>query len=191
MALHDELRAQFSAPTTETDPASMAFLAKDFAQLDLASLPAGLTAAQLVAARLDEIDRCLEANAPLAVIFRLGSTLEGLLLELALAQSTTFTRAAAAPRARGVVKQLQAWTLSELITVAREIRVLSEDVARHADHVRNFRNYIHPRHQLKESFEPRIETARIAQQVLRAALIDLEKLDGLGYPKLQPASSRS
>jgi hypothetical protein len=99
-------------------------------------------------------------------------------MELALAQAATFTRAAAAPRAKGVVKQVQAWTLSELIAVAREMRGLSEDVARHADHVRNFRNYIHPRQQLKESFEPRIETARIAQQVLRAALIDLENLGG-------------
>lgn len=174
--LHDELKAQFSAPTTGTDPTSIAFLAKDFAQLDLTSLPAELTAAQVIGARMDEIDRCLEANAPLAVIFLAGSTLEGLLMRLALAQAATFTRAAAAPRVKGVVKEVQAWTLSELIAVAREVRVLSEDVARHADHVRNFRNYIHPRQQLKESFEPRIETARIAQQVLRAALVDLEKL---------------
>ena len=180
LELHDELKAQFSAPTAGTDPASIAFLAKDFAQLDLTSLPADLTAAQVVAARLEEIDRCLQANAPLAVIFLVGSTLEGLLMELALAQATTFTAATAAPRAKGVVKQVQAWTLSDLIAVAREMRVLSEDVARHADHVRNFRNYIHPRQQLKESFEPRIETARIAQQVLRAALTDLEKLGGTG-----------
>lgn len=178
LELHDELKARFSAPQAGTDPASMAFLAKDFAQLDLTSLPADLTAAQVVAARLEEIDRCLQANAPLAVIFLVGSTLEGLLMELALAQAPTFTAATAAPRVKGVVKQVQAWTLSELIAVTREMGVLSEDVARHADHVRNFRNYIHPRQQLKESFEPRLETARIAQQVLRAALIDLEKLSG-------------
>ena len=156
----------------------MAFLARDFAELDLTSLPAELTAADIIATRLDEIDRCLQANAPLAVVFLVGSTLEGLLMQLALAQVATFTASTAAPRTKGAVKPLQTWTLSELITVAREVRVLSEDVARHADHVRNFRNYIHPRQQLKEAFEPRIETARIAQQVLRAALVDFEKLGG-------------
>lgn len=71
------------------------------------------------------------------------------------------------------MKPLTKWTLSELITVSHALGVIGEDVAKHADQVRNFRNYIHPRQQLKESFEPRMETARIAQQVLRAALADL------------------
>lgn len=39
-----------------------------------------------------------------------------------------------------------------------------------------FRNYIHPRQQLRENFEPRIITAQIAQRVLLAALADLNKL---------------
>jgi hypothetical protein len=129
-----------------------------------------------VEARLAEIERCLEANAPLAVIFLVGSTLEGLLMELALAHAAMFAGSAAAPRIRGVPKPIQEWRLAELIAVARELGILGEDVARHADHVRNFRNYIHPRQQLREAFEPRLETARIAQQVLRAALVDLNTL---------------
>ncbi|MDV6291473.1 hypothetical protein [Rhodococcus aetherivorans] len=60
------------------------------------------------------------------------------------------------------------------ITVAKDVGVLSADVAEHAGQVRNFRNYIHPRLHLKESFAPHIETARIAQQVLVGALKDLE-----------------
>ena len=75
---------------------------------------------------------------------------------------------------------MDAWTLSELITVSHALGLLGEDVAKHADQVRNFRNYIHPRQQLKENFEPRIETARIAQQVLRAALADLQSLANRG-----------
>ncbi len=178
LVLYDELKAQFSVPTSDVDPASTAFLAKDFTRVDLASLSSALTSAEVVAARLGEIDRCLEAKAPLAVVFLVGSTLEGLLMDLAVAQAVTFTAATAAPRIRGTVKPVQEWKLGELIAVARELRVLSEDIARHAEHVRNFRNYIHPRQQLKESFEPRMETALIAQQVLRGALIDLEKLSG-------------
>jgi hypothetical protein len=48
------------------------------------------------------------------------------------------------------VKSLDAWTLSELITVSHALGLLGEDVAKHANQVRNFRNYIHPRQQLKE-----------------------------------------
>lgn len=77
---------------------------------------------------------------------------------------------------KGKTKPLDQWSLSELIAVARACGVLSEDVAKHADQVRNFRNYIHPRQQLKEGFAPRIETARIAQQVLKGVLADLEQL---------------
>lgn len=74
------------------------------------------------------------------------------------------------------MRPLDTWTLFELITVSHALGVLGEDVAKHADQVRKLRNHIHPRQQLKENFEPRAETARIAQQVLRAALADLRAL---------------
>lgn len=171
--LHDELHAHFAAHVGSAKAASTEFLAKDFSQFDLSSLPRDLTAQQVVEARLIEIERCLESDAPLAVIFLVGSTLEGLLVELALAHSSTFVSSPAAPKTKGKTKPIQMWTLSELIAVTRELGVLGEDVARHADQVRNFRNYVHPRQQLRESFEPRAETALIAYQVLRAALTDL------------------
>lgn len=175
-ALHDELKAQFAAAAGSTDVASTEFLAKDFSQFELSALPRELTAQQVVEARLAEIERCLEAGAPLAVIFLVGSTLEGLLMELATAHASTFVSSPSAPSVRGTPRPIQSWTLAELITVARALGVLSEDVARHADQVRNFRNYIHPRQQLRESFEPRAETALIAHQVLKAALVDLNTI---------------
>lgn len=176
----ETITALFSSPEPPALTADdLAFLEMDLGAVDLAALPSELTARQVVASRLDEIDRALDAGAPLAVILLVGSTLEGLLSELAQAQAAKFTTSQSAPRTRGIVKPLDKWTLAELIAVSRALGVLSEDVAKHADQVRNFRNYIHPRQQLKESFEPRIETARIAQQVLRAALADLEKLTGV------------
>lgn len=171
----------FSEKTTldvDLDVDDLDFLESDFSAVDLTSLPRELTAMQVIASRLAEIDRALEADAPLAVIFLVGSTLEGLLAELAQAHAATFTASQVAPRTRGNVKPLDTWTLSELIGVSRALGVLSEDVAKHADQVRNFRNYIHPRQQLRESFEPRMETARIAQQVLRAALVDFRNIAG-------------
>lgn len=173
----DQLQTEFSAAIKTGDSVDIAFLSKDFGVVNLSALPIALTTTDVVQARLAEIDRAMKADAPLAVIFLAGSTLEGVLSELAFAQAPTFTASGVAPRGRDQkVKSMQSWTLSELIAVAKDIGVLSADVAKHADQVRNFRNYIHPRQQLRENFAPRIETARIAQQVLVGALKDLESL---------------
>lgn len=163
-----------SIPALSAD--DVAFLNKDLGTLNLDALPSELTAGQVIADRMGEIDRALDADAPLAVIFLVGSTVEGLLSEVAMGHRTEFLRSLAAPMLKGKTKPLDQWSLSELIAVARACGVLSEDVAKHADQVRNFRNYIHPRQQLKEGFAPRIETARIAQQVLKGVLADLEQL---------------
>ena len=176
--LFDELTTKFSDPSEPPSEAALQFLAKDFSQIDLSALPAELTTQQIVAARLGEIERCLEADAPLAVIFLVGSTLEGLLMDLALAHPDRFTASSSAPSRRGRTKPINDWTLAELITVGRSINVLGEDVLKYADHVRNFRNYIHPQQQLRENFEPRAVTAQIAHQVLLAAVTDLEHLGG-------------
>jgi hypothetical protein len=174
---HDKLAAFFNAAREDrSSPETLAFLNKDFGDVDVAALPSELTSQQIIQARLDEIDRCLAADAPLAVIFLVGSTLEGLLMELAIAHALTYTASAAAPKHKGSVKPIDRWTPAELITVSRALNVISEDVSKHADQVRNFRNYIHPRQQLREKFEPRMETARIAHQVLAAALADLQRL---------------
>lgn len=153
-----------------------AFLARDFGEINIDALRKNLTTADIVAARLLEIQKTLDADAPLATIFLVGSTLEGLLHDIAMANTSSFLASRVVPRSKGKTKPVDQWTLDELITVSADIGVLSADVAKHATQVRNFRNYIHPRQQLSEQFEPRIETARIAQQILRAALKDLENL---------------
>ncbi len=174
--LYEELRATFGQPPEPASAASLEFLARDFGQLDLGALPSELTSQRVVEARLIEIGQCLEAQAPLAVIFLVGSTLEGLLMEVALGHAARYTASPSAPKQRGRPKPLERWTLGELITVSRSLGVVGEDVLKHADSVREFRNYIHPRQQLREGFEPRMITAQIAQQVLLAALVDLESL---------------
>lgn len=176
--LYEELKAQFAPLAAAADGASLDFLAKDFGRVDIAALPKELTTRQVVQARLDEIDRCLQAEASLAVIFLVGSTLEGLLSELALAHASTYAGRPEAPRVKGAVKPVDSCTLSELIVVSHALGVLGEDVAQHVNQVRNFRNYIHPRQQLREGFEPRVDTAQIAHHVLKAALAlaDLQRI---------------
>lgn len=171
---YEELCARFAESPDSAVPAeTLSFLSRDLSRLDVGLLPRELTAEQAVRARLDEIERCMASEAPLAVIFLVGSTLEGLLMELALANSVVFSTSSSAPKVRGKSKPISEWTLAELIAVSRSLRFVGEDVLKHADHVRNFRNYIHPRQQMRENFEPRMMTARIAQQVLLAALADL------------------
>ncbi len=140
-----------SIPALSAD--DVAFLNKDLGTLNLDALPSELTAGQVIADRMGEIDRALDADAPLAVIFLVGSTVEGLLSEVAMGHRNEFLRSPAAPMLKGKTKPLDQWSLSELIAIARACGVLSEDVAKHADQVRNFRNYIHPRQQLKEALQ--------------------------------------
>ncbi|GAA5197166.1 hypothetical protein GCM10023346_31270 [Arthrobacter gyeryongensis] len=171
-----ELESQFQTGPTEESAADLAFLARDLGEWQISSLPVELSTQDVVRARLVEIDKCLKADAPLAVIFLVGSTLEGLLAELAKSHASEYTTSSAAPTLKGKVKPLESWTLAELIVVSRALGILREDVMSHADHVRKFRNYIHPRQQISEGFEPRLITAQIAQKVLLAALEDLAEL---------------
>lgn len=177
--LHQSLINKFTlTPKDVTIPdTDLAFLERDFGVVDVRGLPKELTSSDVIQARLKEIASCLDAGAPLAVIFLVGSTLEGLLLELARAKPLEFTRSSSAPHNReGRVKPLDSWTLAELIQVAHGLGIVGADVHGHIDKVRNFRNYIHPRQQMREGFQPRQETARIAQQVLLAAMSDFKAL---------------
>lgn len=99
---------QETAPAVS--PADLAFLDKDFASLDLGALPSELTSAKIVDARLSEIERCVDADAPLAVIFLVGSTLEGLLMDMALAHPDQYTASTSAPRKAGEIKPIPSWT---------------------------------------------------------------------------------
>lgn len=161
------------APTAD----EMAFLDKDLGNVDLSSVPVPLTFQEVIRQRRVEIERCLKAKAPLAVIFLCGSTLEGLLFAVAESNPREFNQAKAAPSNDGKVKQFGEWTLQNLIAVSRELGLVGVDVLKHADAVRDFRNYIHPRQQIRENFTPRMFTAEMADKVLRAAIADLASRD--------------
>ena len=175
---HEQLHRDLVTRFSELGPSGedLEFLNAEFAVVDLNELPAALSARDVVRGRLAEIENCLQAEAWLAVVLLVGSTLEGLLQELAVANASTYVGSAAAPVRNGKPKPLLDWKLAELIQVSREVGFLGEDVLKHAHSVREFRNYIHPRQQLAENFEPRQVTAEIAQRVLIGALDDLARL---------------
>lgn len=158
------------------------FLQEDFSSLKLQQLATDVESQGIIEQRLSEIDKCIQGDAPLAVIFLVGSTLEGILQEMAQRHESEFKSSPEAPRNRRTsqILPINEWTLNDLINVSGELGALGRDVQVHATQVRKFRNYIHPSRQKIEKFAPRTETARIAQQVLRAAMEDLSKFDSEG-----------
>jgi hypothetical protein len=150
-----------------------AFLAKDVDFVDLSHVDVPLDFQSVIADRLEEVETCFESGAPLDVVILCGSTLEGLLYEVAKNHPADYNRTAAAPRRNGKVRPLSEWSLNDLLNTSRELGVLGEDVSKFAHAVREFRNYIHPQQQVKEGFRPRRVTAQIARHVLRAAIDDL------------------
>ncbi len=152
------------------------FLKRDFQKIDWAKLNTESDLRFVLDQRIAEIKIALQYNAPLSAVFLCGSTLEGLLLDIASRNMQAFNLAESVPKTKeGKHKQLHEWTLNDFINVAHEVGFLSLDVKKHSHALRDFRNYIHPRQQIVEKFNPDQHTARISWQVLQAAIADLSK----------------
>ncbi len=125
--------------------------------------------------RVDEAQFCPRDKVPLGTIFLLGSTLEGILLAVALKDKAKYMTSKTAPKDRaGSVKKIDDWTLAELIDVAHEVDDLKLDVKKFSHVLRDFRNYIHPYHQMSHSFNPDQHTVDICWQVFKAAFDQLK-----------------
>ena len=153
------------------------FLKQQFSediQVDELGLDPSLT--ENLQGRIDEVKSAPTDNMPLACIFLLGSTLEGLLLAVALKDPSAFGAAKAAPKdGRGKTKKLYDWKLAELINVSHELDVLSLDVKRFSHELRDFRNFIHPYQQVSLRFSPDQNTVDICWHVFKAAFSQLKK----------------
>ena len=129
---------------------------------------------KVIQQRLEEISNCLSAGASLSVIFLCGSTLEGLLLNQASANPAVYNKSKSSPKGKdGCAKPFNEWALNDFINVSYECRFIKKDVKDFSHSLRNFRNYVHPHQQMVEVFFPDKHTAKIACQVLKAAIADL------------------
>jgi hypothetical protein len=152
------------------------FLNRDFKNVDISKLGLDSVVSRILQQRIDEIKKCLNAKAPLSVIFLCGSTLEGILLGIASNKAKEFNQSIGSPKDKdGKIKLFQNWNLNDFINVARELNLIGEDVKKFSHALRDFRNYIHPYQQMSSNFNPDEHTAKICWQVLQTAIIQLSE----------------
>lgn len=151
------------------------FLNKDFNEVSITAIGLDASVTTVLELRITEIKKCMQANSPLSVIFLCGSTLEGILLGLAIQHPRTFNTAVATPKDNETnkPKPFPAWSLNNLIDVACEAGFLKQDVKKFSHSLRDFRNYIHPYEQMNSGFNPDKHTAGISWQVLKAAIFQI------------------
>ena len=156
--------------TTETD-----FLNEEFKDINVLTLPIESAILPYIEIRMKEIRLCMEIKSSLSTIFLIGSTLEGILLGVASKKPALYNQAKSAPKDNktGAVLDFSKWSLSNFIDVSFEVGFIKEDVKKFSHVLRDFRNYIHPYHQMSRNFLPDEHTAKICFQVLKAALFQI------------------
>ena len=152
------------------------FLNKKFDSISIKTLNLTNTMENVIQQRLDEINKCLNNDISLGAIFLIGSTLEGLLIDVAKRNPEKFNKSKSAPKdTNGSIKKFKDWSLNSLIDVAHETDFIGLDVKKFSHSLRDFRNYIHPEEQVVQNFNPDKNTAILAYHVLLAAMDDLNK----------------
>lgn len=152
------------------------FLKREFADVLVAKVGLERVVSDILQERIREIERCFLAGAYLSAILLAGSTLEGLLLGMAIKHPKQFNTSKSSPKdSNGKVKQFQDWLLSTFINVARDIGLIQNDTYKFSHSLRDFRNYIHPFQQMSSGFSPREHTAKICLQVLKVAIYEISE----------------
>lgn len=164
--------SQVGAGTPQYQAKVEAFLQQDFDDIGVSIKSLEADIQEVIQQRINEISVILKV-APLASIFLIGSTLEGVLLDAAKRNADQFLGAKAAPMYKGGVIDIEAWKLNDLINVAYELDFVTKNIKDFSHSLRKFRNYIHPRQQASENFSPNEDTAKICFQVLKAAITEL------------------
>jgi len=155
------------------DPARVeAFLQEDFKEVNAAIRNLEADIQDVIKQRMSEIEAIL-VLAPLSAVLLIGSTLEGMLLDLAKANASQFVAAKSAPLYKGNVVDIQDWKLNDLINVSFELGYVTKNVKDFSHSLRGFRNFIHPRAQAVAGFNPNSDTAKICFQVLKAAITEI------------------
>ena len=129
-------------------------------------------AAENLAFRWEEAQRCMHACAWLASAVLYGSMLELVLVDWLSRDEQKATAAIRAPKnpKTGVVLPLEKWSAEKLIDVAAELNLLGNGIEKYAQGLRGTRNLIHPAKHIHERSELDTHVAQIAQLTVRAVI---------------------
>lgn len=170
-----DLGEEFENMTPNPSSEEQDFLSRRYSDdIDIADLSLDPELTKVLQSRVEEVLAAPLDAMPLGCIFLLGSTLEGLLLAIAMDDQVKFMSSPSAPKFRGTTKQLSEWKLAELIDVATSLGVLGDDVKKFSHGLRDFRNYIHPNEQVSRQFSPDQNTVDICWHVFKAAFAQLK-----------------
>ena len=115
--------------------------------------------------RWEEAQRCDKAGAHLAAIIMMGSILEGLLLGVFEQHPKTVNKGR-----RGPHKKFSDWKLAEMIDVAHRVGWFNLHVQSFSHALRDFRNLIHPSHQVQRGTYPDADTCSVSWGVVQAVV---------------------
>jgi hypothetical protein len=124
--------------------------------------------AEILVARLDEVDACRRAGAYLLAVIGTGSFVEGLLYDVLMSRDQS-TQKNPKPM------------LDFLLGRAHKLGWIQHDAYTFSGLVREYRNLVHPREQLNKSFQPDNDTVLLCWQPVLAVINDLRvELPGIG-----------
>lgn len=166
--LIDEIKTSYKENNSEDD-----FLKKEFDKINIQKLGFDSVITSILEQRISEIQKNLKSKSSLSAIFLLWSTLEWILFWIASKNFRKFNTAESAPKKDWKVLNFNDWTLSNYIDVSKEVGFIWDDVKKFSHALRDFRNYIHPYHQMSQNFYPDERTAIICWKVLETAIYQI------------------
>jgi hypothetical protein len=116
-----------------------------------------------------ELQRAFISACWKSVIIISGGTIEAILTDLLIAHSKRAHSSPIAPKQPDITR----WSLSNLIDVSTDLKLISDGVGKLSPPVREYRNLVHPSLELRSQLKFDAEEARIAVEVLNILYRDL------------------
>lgn len=118
-----------------------------------------------------EIERAYVSSCWKAVIILCGGAIEAILTDLLRLNEPAAKSAESAPNKPDITR----WDLSELISVAVELKLVTSGIEKFSPSLREYRNLVHPSNEIRNQLYFSAEEARIAVEILNILHRDLSK----------------
>lgn len=129
----------------------------------MTDLISGKDMATLLQHRLDEARTCYANGAHVAAIIMLGSLLEGVLVHVVQERNASLLGGTSPDKV----------SLDTLIRTCHDAGWIGADVERFCHELRRYRNFVHPRAEIREAHAPDRDTLNMCWPVVNAVLNDL------------------